>query len=101
MVGRVVRPQLFSVTGNPACQQCQHALECQIFQCPNVGRRRLLRKGCVLEANIQQNHISFEALLLASPVPLPRRGNDLRRAETQGIVVNMVRRNVALLLQYT
>ena len=27
----------FSVTGNPACQQCQHALECQIFQCPNVG----------------------------------------------------------------
>ena len=63
-------------------------------------RRRLLRKGCVLEANIQQNHISFEALLLASPVPLPRRGNDLRRAETQGTVVT-VRRGGALLLQYT
>ena len=40
----------------------------------------------MLEANIQQNHISFEALLLASPVPLPRRGNDLRRAETQGML---------------
>ena len=51
----------------------------------------------MLEANIQQNHISFEALLLASPVPLPRRGNDLRRAETQGVVVT-VRRGVGCIV---